>query len=82
VAQDRARPVERALHVLTHVLAAHVAREFHLTHVPARLRAGAAEDQRVAVLVQQFGQVLERPEVGRIDGRHVAQAQDDNRGQP
>src|SRR5438094_245464 len=77
LSQTNLRDRQRRVQVGADVRVAHVLVELGLVHELRRLRARAAQDERVARSVERVGQVLERPEPAAVERRHVAQPQDD-----
>ena len=72
---------QRVLNTRTDVLHADVTLEFRLFHELFRLFAGATQEQMSAGCVNLICEITDRAQAGRVDCRHVPEAQHNDRGQ-
>lgn len=76
----RFRPPQSFLNIGTNVFAPHDLFEFCLVNQLRRLLTRAAQDQRAFSSVELLGDLFEREQARGVDGGHIAQANDDDRG--
>ena len=75
---DFRRPLQRFRDTRANIFGADVASKFRLGHELRGLFPRAAEQKRTAGLVKLIGKIFYGAEARGIDGRHIAQAEDDD----
>jgi hypothetical protein len=76
---DHFRPVQRGLNVGHEVFAANAVKKAASAEQFRGLLHGAAKQHDAARFVQSFGKGLDGMNPGGVDGRHIAQPQNDDR---
>src|SRR6185436_20044112 len=79
LAADLPGPGQGPFDIGAQVPCSEMALEFRLLHEERRLLPGAAEEKRRASRAEEVREVLDRCEARRVDGGHVAKAEDHDR---